>query len=499
MSDERPDTTVERTAPTADGLELASYVGGEWEQGTGDEVEDLNPAHPEEVVATYRRLDPSQVDQAVDAAAVAFPSWRRTSIHERAGVLLRAGRLLEERAERIGRELAREQGRREVEAVAEVRRAADIFRYFSAEADRAEGDCFTGRRDRERVLTTRVPLGPVLLITPWNVPVAIPAWKLAPALVHGNTVIWKPSGIVPLMAVRLAEALIEAGLPAGVCNLVLTAPSVGSTLLRDERVRAGSFTGSTAVGKALQAIGGASGKPLQAEMGGKNAAIVLADADLELAADQVVSAAMGWTGQRCTATSRLLVEGSVAADLIALVNAKVAALRVGDPLDPATDVGPVASRSQHEQVRRYLEVAREEGAELVVGGGSSDPDDGYFVDPTVALKVEPGHRIFDEEVFGPLLAVRTCGGFEEALELANRGRYGLSAALFTTDLDRALAAVDALEVGVLHVNSETCGSDPHVPFGGTKDSGTGDREMGAAGRAFYTAERTVYVRPGRAG
>jgi acyl-CoA reductase-like NAD-dependent aldehyde dehydrogenase len=392
-------------------------------------------------------------------------------------------------------ELCREGGKTVGESRGEVARAIQILRFNAGLADREQGDVFGSSRRGERILAVRAPLGPLAIITPWNVPIAIPAWKIAPALVFGNTVVWKPARLVPLLAFRLMEALAAAGLPDGVCNLVLGAPETAERLLSDNRIRACSFTGSTVVGRQMIALGAGNGIKVQAEMGGKNAAIVCDDADLEWAADQVVSAAMLSAGQRCTATGRALVHRRCYDEFVDLVRERTVALRVGDPADPATDIGPLASAGQRARVLGYFEAAARHGAEVVAGGEAiATEDEGYFVAPTLAVGVPSQHPIFNEEVFGPLLAVTPVDSDAEALELANQGRYGLSGAIFTADLERALAAVDDFEVGVLHVNSETCGADPHVPFGGMKDSGTSQREMGMTARDFYTELKTVYLR-----
>ena len=367
-------------------------------------------------------------------------------------------------------------------------------------ATAAQGELYASPRAGEQILTSRVPVGPVAIITPWNVPIAIPAWKIAPALLHGNTIVWKPARLTPLLAYRLMQALVDAGLPAGVCNLVLSDSSLGEALLTDRRIRACSFTGSTEVGRHLIALGAQHGVRVQAEMGGKNAAIVFEDADLDWAADQVLSAAMLSAGQRCTATSRALVARSRYEELVEALAQRSRELRVGDPLAPSTQIGPLAGGSQRRQVLEYYRAAQAEGAEVIAGGGAiEDGSGGYYVEPTVVIGAGPGHVVFEEEVFGPLLAVLPFDSEADALALANRGRYGLAGAVFSRDLERVLSVVERFEVGVLHVNSESCGADPHVPFGGVKDSGTSHREMGTAARDFYTELRTVYLRAGRPG
>lgn len=479
-------------------IELASYVAGAWAPAAGTEQADTNPARPAEVVATYRLAGERELERGIAAASETFQRWRATPMHERAAMLARAADLLDDRREDLAAELTREQGKTLPESIAELKRAAEILRFNASLASAQQGELYASPRAGERIWTLRVPVGPVAIITPWNVPIAIPAWKIAPALLYGNTIVWKPSRLVPLLAYRLMQALIDAGVPGGVCNLLLGDASVGERLLADERITACSFTGSTEVGRELIAFGARHGVKVQAEMGGKNAAIVFDDADLDWAVDQVLSAAMHSTGQRCTATSRVLVARSRHEEFASLLAERAGALRVGDPLDSGTQIGPLASSGQHRQVLEYYRLAREQGGEVLTGGGAvDDGSGGYYVEPTVVVGVTPEHRVFEEEVFGPLVAVVPVDSDAEALALANRGRYGLAGAIFSRDLERVLAAVEHFDVGVLHVNSESCGADPHVPFGGVKDSGSAHREMGTAAREFYTDLKTVYLRAGR--
>jgi aldehyde dehydrogenase (NAD+) len=479
--------------------QISSYVGGDW-RDRGEQRLDINPAHPDEVVATYGLAGADDLEDAIAAAATAFEDWRARTLPERAAILERTAAILEPRLEELAVELTREQGKTLAESRGELRRAIEILRFNAALATREQGELYPSARRGEQILTMRAPLGPLAVITPWNVPIAIPALKLAPALLYGNTVVWKPARLVPLLAFRLMQALAEAGLPAGVCNLVIGDASVGDRLLSDPRIHACSFTGSTEVGRALIALGAAHGVKVQAEMGGKNAAIVLDDADLDWAVDQVLSASMYSTGQRCTATSRALVARSLHDEFLARLCERAGAIRVGDPLLSDTEVGPLASDAQLRNVLGYFRAAREDGGRVLVGGEPlDDATGGYYVPPTVVAGVGPGDRVFDEEVFGPLVAVTAVDSDEEAIDLANRGRYGLAGAIFSRDLERVMAAIDRLDVGVLHVNSESCGADPHVPFGGVKDSGTSQREMGTAARDFFTELKTVYLRAGRPG
>ncbi|MGB7506954.1 MAG: aldehyde dehydrogenase family protein, partial [Mycobacterium sp.] len=401
-----------------------------------------------------------------------------------------------------GLELATEEGKTKAEGIGEVRRAAQILRYYGNEGDRQAGEIYASPRMGEQILITRKPLGVVGVITPFNFPIAIPAWKIAPALVYGNTVVWKPASTVPLLAIRLAEALTAAGLPAGVLNLLIGGADVGDAIVSHAGVDAITFTGSTGVGRRIAAAGAARGVPVQAEMGGKNAAVVLDDADVTLAVEQVMLGAFRSTGQKCTATSRLIVTTGIAEQLLDELLALVAALRVGDPTDDATQMGPVISDSARTSITSGIDTATRQGATVLAGGAAySDGPlaDGYFVAPTVVDVGSAPVDLWTDELFGPVLAVRRADTADEAFALANDSKFGLSAAVFTQDVTRALQAVDRIDVGVLHINSESAGADPHVPFGGAKKSGLGPKEQGGAAREFFTHTTTVYLRGGRPG
>jgi alpha-ketoglutaric semialdehyde dehydrogenase len=475
-------------------MKLLSIIGEDRVEGDGPEISDENPSRPRETVATYREVNGDGVDRACEAAAAASMSWRATPMHERAAILVRAARDLHARAAELGRELSEEEGKLLLEGVGEVTRAARILEYYAAEADRAVGELFASPRRGEQLLTKQVPVGPTSIITPWNFPIAIPAWKLAPALIYGNPVVWKPSPVAPKLAVRLAEALLEAGLPAGVLNLVLGGAKAGRRLLTHPAIRACSFTGSTPVGRAVLAIGTEHGVKVQAEMGGRNVAAVLADADLQLAADRITAGATGSTGQKCTATSRVVVDRQVQDHLVDLLRERFASLRRGDPLEEGTDLGPLGTRPQLKAIRDALASVRAAGGDILLDGEPApDPDEGYFVRPSLVTGLAPEHPVCSEEIFGPFVTLAAVDGTDAVFEEADRGELGLTASVFTTDLQTALAATERLEVGVLHVNSETTGAEPHVPFGGVKSSGAGGREMGRAAREFYTETRTVYL------
>lgn len=488
-------TTV-GAAELANVPELLHLIGGEWVAGEGEIRWDESPAQPGTPISFFRELSSSQLDAALRSSSDARASWRRLPMHQRAEVLRRAASLLTERSESLARDISREQGKNIAVSTGEVARAAAIFDYFAHDANSSTGSLFNSVREHERIFTHRVPLGSVLTITPWNVPLVIPAWKIAPALVHGNTVVWKPSEYTSVVATRLAQILTDAGLPAGVCNLILGAGGqTAETALKDQRISGCTFTGSTTVGLHVVGLGTSLGTPVLAEMGGNNAAIVLADADLDWAVGQIVAASMGWSGQRCTATRRVLVVEEVYDLFLAKLVEAVKVLRVGDPMDTSVDLGPVTTRRQVEHVAQVIENARVEGAQVVVGGvPEADPTAGYYVMPTVLTDVSPDSALFHEEVFGPLVSILRVADYREALALANDSKFGLSGAVFSQDLDRVLEAVEEFEVGVLHINSETCGADTHVPFGGFKDSGTPHKEMGVEARDFFTRQKTVYLR-----
>ena len=474
---------------------VRSNLAGEWVGGDGKEFVSLNPARPDEIVAEGRRLGATDVERAVDAAAAAFATWRKVPIHERAAILVRTADILDSRRSELAIELTREQGKTLKDATGEVQRTADTFRYNATLANNPTGSTFASLRATEHIWTLRQPLGVVSLITPWNIPMAIPSWKLAPALLCGNTVVWKPAAIVPLISQRLMEAMLEAGLPDGVCNLVLADSRDTTPMLSHPAVRAASFTGSTQVGKHLIAEGARYGVKVQAEMGGMNSAVVAADADLDWAVAQVTSSAMLQPGQRCTATGRAVVARPLFDEFVSRVVERADAMRVGDGLQSDSDLGPAASADARDQVVAAVEAAGARGVTQLTSSQDGIDGDGYFLRPTVLGDVRPDDPVFLDEVFGPLLSVVPFDDIEEGVAMANAGDYGLAGAVFTNDIGAILSAVEDFEVGMLHINSETCGGDPHVPFGGMKDSGTSQREMGQVALDFFSETKTIYLRP----
>lgn len=474
--------------------ELKSYVGGSWRQGTKDFV-DVNPANPDEIVAHVLGADADVAREAVDAASKAFPAWRMTPSPARGAILHRAADHLEERLNAVGRDLAREEGKTLAEANGETARAIAILRYFAGQTLEPDGETYPSHSAITLLYARREPLGVISAITPFNFPIAIPAWKIAPALAYGNTVVWKPAEATSLTATHFLEAFIAAGIPSGVLNLVLgKGGDVGSILTGHDEVHAVTFTGSHPVGRAVQSQAIDQGKKVQLELGSKNPAIVLADADLALAAEQVARGAFLSAGQKCTATSRVIVEEPVLGEFSERLIDLVKSWKVGDPLAPDTRVGPLVSHDQLQTVVAYLELARTEGGNVLVGGGRPQHlGNGYYVEPTVITNLPPDSRVVREEIFGPVAALLSASSYEEAIDLANDTPYGLSASLFTRDLGKALRFVQDIQAGVVKINQESAGLEFQVPFGGMKGSSAGPREQGKVARDFFTQWKTVYM------
>ncbi|WP_037138639.1 aldehyde dehydrogenase family protein [Rhodococcoides fascians] len=478
------------TSPIA----LRNFVAGAWTPGHGPAFASTSPHDPSTVVGQGTSSTVEDVDAAVAAAAAATQSWRRTPMHERAAYLSRAATVVESNAEQWARELTIEEGKPIGEARGEIGRAAEILRYVAGQANNSVGQVFASPRAGERIVVDRRPVGVVAVVSPFNFPIAIPAWKIAPALVHGNTVVWKPPTSVSVLATRLTEAFAEAGLPDGVLSLVHGEGDTGAWLVEHAGVDAVTFTGSTSVGRRIAGSCAAKGIAVQAEMGGKNAAIVLPDADLDNAVSHVVSGAFRSAGQKCTATSRLVLHEKIADRFLSMLADAVRELVVGDPLEPNTFVGPLVSARSRDNVTEAIESASADGATVVVRGELDDALEGHYVAPTVMEVTGNDAGIWREELFGPVLAVRRVHDVAEAVEAASVGEYGLCASVFTTDLEATTYVSAELNVGMVHVNSETAGADPHVPFGGNKASSYGPREQGTASREFFTTTTTTYVR-----
>ena len=469
-----------------------NLVAGDW-LASDDASENRNPSDLSDCIGAYARATAAEVGMAADAARAALPAWAGASPQTRADLLEAVAQALFARAEEIGDLLAREEGKTLAEAKGETLRAAQIFRFFAGEALRVAGDAVASVRPGVSVEVLREPVGVVGLITPWNFPIAIPAWKIAPALAYGNTVIFKPADLTPGSTHVLAEILHGAGVPAGVFNLVMGRGSVvGDAIVRHPEVDAISFTGSAPVGRAL-AVEAAKGlKKVQLEMGGKNPMVVLEDADLDIAVEACLNGAFYSTGQRCTASSRLIVEDGIHDAFAERLTAAAHALRVGDARTPETQIGPVVSESQLRNNLGYVDIARNEGAEVVGGERLDGPAEGYYQRPALFLGATNAMRSSREEIFGPCASIIRVADFDEALHVANDTEFGLSAGICTASLKHARAFRRQSAAGMVMVNLPTAGVDYHVPFGGRKGSSYGQREQGRHAAEFYTAVKTAY-------
>jgi alpha-ketoglutaric semialdehyde dehydrogenase len=481
-------TSATLTAPLC-----RNYINGRWvESRSTQTLERRNPADLNEVLSLVPLSTRAEVGEAVAAAKGAFRAWRDTPAPARGKILARAAALMEQRKDELARTLTREEGKTLRDSLVEVQRTVDILEFTAGEGRRMGGETVPSASPRNFTYTVKQPLGVVGAITPWNFPVAIPAWKAAPALVAGNTMVIKPAELTPQTCVQICEIFEQAGLPAGVLNMVLGAgEEVGDELLRSPDVRAISFTGSNDVGSLIYATAAKQMKKCQCEMGGKNPVVVLADADLALAADHVVAGAFGSTGQRCTATSRVVVEESIANQFVEMLVERAKKLKVGNGLDAGVDVGPLVDEQQFNTVLRYLEIGKKEAA-LLVGGGPAR-DGGYFVAPTIFDRVPWDSTIAQEEIFGPVLSVIRVPDFEEALRVANSVKYGLSSSIYTNDAARIFEFIDRIETGMTHVNAPTVVSEAQMPFGGVKATGVGLREIGRVAIDFYTELKAVYI------
>ena len=483
---------------TENGSPYKNYIGGQWvASGSGRTYPVTNPARKNDVLGEFQTSNPDDARSAVDAAQKALPGWSQTPAPARAAFLFRALEILRERADDIARTITIEEGKPIADALGEVKRAMNIIEYSAGEGRRMFGYTTPSELPNTVAYTVRRPMGVVAIITPWNFPIAIPAWKIAPALICGNTLVFKPASATPLSAVKLMQVFHDAGLPAGVLNLI-TGPggSVGNALVESPGVKTISFTGSTEIGTGIYTEGARHLKKVQCEMGGKNAVILLADADMEKAMGGIVQGAFGSTGQRCTATSRLIVEDAAYDHFMDELIERTSKLKIGDGLDPSVDISPLSSQAQFDTVMEYIGVGAEEGATLAYGGNAvtgGDYDQGYYVEPTIFTDVQPHMRIAQEEIFGPVLTVFKASGLEEAIEIANNVKFGLSSSVYTKDLTRAFQYIDTVESGMVHVNAPTLGGEVHLPFGGLKESGVGQREQGTEAFDFFSEIITVYI------
>lgn len=482
----------------ADAPSYGNFIDGDWRPSvTGRTFTSLDPADERDVVGCFQASSAADVAAAVQAAGLAYPGWRRTPAPRRGEILYRFGALLVEHKERLARHMTREMGKVLTEARGDVQEGIDICFLMAGEGRRLFGDTVPSELPDKWAMSIREPLGVAGIITPWNFPMAIPCWKMMPALVAGNTVVWKPASDTPGCAVLLVELMAEAGFPAGVVNLVTgSGAEVGEALVESPDVPVLSFTGHTETGRAIAGRAASRLKRLSLELGGKNGIVVLADADLDLAVDGILWSAFGTTGQRCTAASRLIVEERVAEPLLERLAERTLSLRLGSGLDPEVDIGPLINAAALTKVGGYADLARRQHR-VVVGGsaarGRSGLEHGHFFEPTIVDGVEPMDRLGQEEVFGPLLSVIRVPDYAAAVVALNQTPYGLSSSIFTADVNLAFRAMRDFETGIVYVNAGTIGAETHLPFGGTKHTGNGHREAGHAALDTFTEWKAIYV------
>jgi alpha-ketoglutaric semialdehyde dehydrogenase len=492
------DSGKEPGAALRETREYRNFINGKWVRSkTGKTIENRNPANEDDLIGTFQDSDESDLDAAVAAAQKAFGKWRLVPGPKRAEYLYRIGELMRRDKEKIAREMTREMGKVLQETRGDVQEAIDMAYLMAGEGRRLFGFTTPSELPNKFNMSVRMPLGVCGLITPWNFPIAIPAWKSMPALVAGNTVVIKPASQTPLSVVMLAEIIEEAGVPAGVFNVVTGGgQEIGEPMCKHPDVKVISFTGSTAVGRTINQNCAPTFKHVHLEMGGKNVIMVMDDADLELAVDGALWGAFGTAGQRCTAASRLVVHEKVYDEFVERLAARTKKLRVGDGLDEKTDMGPSISDSQLSTVIKYVGIGKDEGATLVTGGERLDGDEyakGHFHQPTIFADVRRDMRIAQEEIFGPVTAVIKCKSLEDAIEIGNGVRYGLSSSTYTANVHNAFRAMRDMYTGIFYVNAPTIGAETHLPFGGTKDTGNGHREAGVAGIDVYTEWKSIYI------
>jgi aldehyde dehydrogenase (NAD+) len=479
-------------------IEFNNLINGEWIPATGGKTfHTHNPADFATVVGTYPSSVKADAERAFAAAEAALPAWRNMPAPKRGEILFKTAEILASRIDLLAREMTVEEGKTLPEARGEVMRAINIFRFFGGEGARLTGETVPSERDGVFCFTIRKPRGVVSLITPWNFPIAIPAWKMAPALICGNTVVIKPAALAPSCTFQLAKALVEAGLPAGVLNVVIgSSKEIGGTLVNHPAMRAISFTGSCEVGDYIYNTVAPRKIPAQLEMGGKNPTIVLKDADIDYAVDTVMNAAFASTGQKCTATSRAIIEAPIYDEFVAKLVAKTAAMKVGNGLEAGVYMGPSVDESQFATVLDYIEKGKKAGCKLLTGGERLQGElaKGYFVAPTIFGDVPPDATIAQEEIFGPVLALIRAADYDDAIRLANKVRFGLSASILTRDLSSAFKYIHEIEAGLITVNLPSAGVEYQLPFGGVKDSSSGYREQGSVAINFYSELATIYMK-----
>ena len=478
--------------------EYLNLIGGKWlPSRSGKSFENRNPARTSDLIGTFPDSGPEDVDSAVQAASRAFTSWRLLPAPRRGELIFRVAEILRERKEELARLMTREMGKVLAETRGDVQEAIDMAYYIAAEGRRLAGVTVPSELPNKFAMSVRHPLGVCSLITPWNFPMAIPSWKIFPALVCGNTVVIKPASDTPGSAHHLVEALVEAGVPDGVVNIVHGGGStVGIPLVTHPDVKMISFTGSSDVGKTIAERSAKTLKRVSLELGGKNAQIVMEDADLDLAVEGALWGAFGTTGQRCTATSRLIVMKEIHDEVLRRLRERASKLRLGDGLEPGSEVGPLINRAQRDLVHSYVEIGKAEGATLVLGGAPADQGalgEGAFYPPTIFDGVKPTMRIAQEEIFGPVLSVITVSSLEEAIQVLNGTPFGLSSSIYTRDVNRAMRAVRDIEAGITYVNGPTIGAEVQLPFGGVKETGNGHREGGPTVIDAFTEWKSVYI------
>ena len=473
-----------------------NYINGEWV--SGDTFENRNPANTDDIVGLFVKGTAASIEAAADAAAAAFPAWSQMAGPVRGNYLFKVADILDRKFEALAAEMTREEGKTLPEAKGEVRRAINIFRYFGGEGSRLQGILVPSERDRVHMFAIRKAIGVIGLVTPWNFPIAIPAWKMAPALICGNTIVVKPASVSPLCCWRIVEACHEAGIPKGVVNFVAgSGGTLGKALVEAKPLKAISFTGSCDVGHWLHTEASKRQLRIQLEMGGKNPTIVLADCDFPAAVENVVNASFFSTGQKCTATSRAIVEDSIYDKFVDALVERTRKLKVGDGMQPGIDIGPAVDAGQLETNLKYIEIGKKEGARLCCGGNrltGGHFDKGFFVEPTVFADVTEDMTIAKEEIFGPVLAVMRAKDFTDAMRIANGSTMGLSASVQTSNVSRVFEFVYGMEAGLLTVNLPSAGVEYQLPFGGTKDSSFGPKEQGPAALEFYSDYKTVYLK-----
>jgi acyl-CoA reductase-like NAD-dependent aldehyde dehydrogenase len=474
-----------------------NFINGRWVESSSSRAsERRNPANLDEVVGFAPLSSREETREAIAAARTAFPAWRDTPAPLRSRVIAKAALLMDQQRDDLARLMTREEGKTLKDSLGEVQKSINILEFMAGEGRRIAGETLPSELPKNFAYTLKQPLGVVAAIAPWNFPVSIPVWKIAPALIAGNTVIFKPATITPFTGARVVQIFEQAGVPAGVLNMVVGSGSeVGDELIQHPDVRAVSFTGSNEVGSELYAQGARRMKKCQCEMGGKNPLVILSDADLPLAVESTVFGAFASTGQRCTATSRVIVEEAVADRFVDLLVERASKLRTGNGLEPGIDMGPAVDESQLKTDFHYIEIGKKE-AKLLLGGqrlSGGAYDHGYFVPPTVFDHVAPDSIIAQDEIFGPVLSVIRVGDFEEALRVANSVRFGLSSSLYSNDASKIFEFIDRIETGITHVNSPTVGGEAQLPFGGMKATGVGMREMGRVAIDFFTELKAVYI------